>query len=142
VRTAAAALAERLTAAAGQALDDSRWAVAGRLAAAATVLEPTSQTAAALEAKARTGQELAARLAKARDAAHDGHWRTALRLALAVTAVREDFPGAATLVGEARKALAPKPKRQRAVPSASPATTTPSSTGGSSSGSSSTPPPP
>ena len=110
-------------------------------AAALLVLEPSEPSAEALAAKARTGAELSARLAKAKDAARHGKWREALRLALAVTAVRKDFPGAAAIIADARKALAPKPSpRPAAAPAA--VTTAAPSTGGPSSGSTSQPPPP
>lgn len=144
VQTAAVALSERLAAAAEQALGRSEWARAGRFAAALLVLRPSTKSAKALAARAQTGAELAARLAKAKKAAHHGRWREALRLALAVTAVRKDFPGAASLVTQARKALAPKPKPKPVVTTAATpaATTTTPSGGGSSSNTPSQPPPP
>ena len=141
VRAAAAALEERLTVAAKNALDRSEWGRAQRYAAAVLVLDPLAQSATALGAKARTGEALTAKLAKARDAAGHGRWRTALRLALAVTAARRDFPGAAGLVAQARKALTPKPS-PAAVATATEATTPSTTTGGTSSGSTSQPPPP
>jgi hypothetical protein len=141
VRTAARRLEDRLTVAARTALGRSEWAPAQRYAAAVLVLDPLAQTATALGAKAKTGEALTARLAKARDAARHGRWRTALRLALAVTAARESFPGAAALVAEARKALAPKPS-PKATATATVTTTPPSTTGGTSSGSPPQPPPP
>ena len=109
------------------------------------MLEPSSAEAAALAAKAGTGEELSARLAEARDAARHGQWRKALRLALAVTAVREGFPGAASVIADARKALAPKPKPSRTAATAThhhAGDVRRRHIGGSSSGSSSQPPPP
>ena len=141
VRTAARRLEDRLTFAARTALGRSEWGPAQRYAAAVLVLDPLAQTATALGAKARTGEALTAKLAKARDAAGHGRWRTALRLALAVTAARKAFPGAAALVAEARKALAPKPS-PKATATATVTTTPPTTTGGTSSGSPSQPPPP
>jgi len=111
VRAAAVALADALEAAARAAMSRNEWARAGRYAAALLVLQPSSEEGAALAKRAKTGQELSEKLAAARRAADGGHWREALRLALAVTAVRKDFPGAADLIADARKALAPKPKR-------------------------------
>lgn len=143
-REMAAALTSDLTAAARDALRALKWDRAGGFAAALLVLEPSSAEATALAAKAATGEELSARLAKARDAARRGNWRKALRLALGVTAVREGFPGAASVIADARRALAPKPKPSPA-PAAAAATTTTTpatTTGGTSSGTSSQPPPP
>ena len=144
VRAAAAELEDRLTVAARTALDRSEWGRAQSYAAAVLVLDPRAQSATALGAKARTGAALTAKLAKARDAAGHRHWRTALRLALAVTAARKDFPGAAGLVAQARKALAPKPSPKATATAATAATVTPpsTSTGGTSSGTTSQPPPP
>jgi hypothetical protein len=140
LRDAAAALTKDMTAAAQQALREFEWGRAAGFAAAMLVLEPSSAEAAALAARAGTGEELSARLTKAKDAARNRQWRKALRLALAVTAVREGFPGAAAVIADARKALAPKPKVTQA---ATASTTTPAtSAGGASSGSSSAPPPP
>jgi len=145
VRTAASTLTERLTGAARQALAKSEYGAAGRYAAALLLLEPSAEPAKALAARAEAGQRLTERFARATAAAHGRHWRTALRLALAVTAVRKDFPGAETLVAQARKALAPKPKPKSTgtapTSTATTATTTPS-TSGTSSGPSSQPPPP
>jgi hypothetical protein len=140
-------LTQDLTTAARGALRQLQWDRADAFAAALLVLDPASQEAASLTAKAATGKELSARLAKAKDAARRGKWRTALRLALAVTTVRDGFPGAATVIADARKALAPKPKRSPAPAAAAVAVTPPpaatgGSTTGSSSGTSSQPPPP
>jgi hypothetical protein len=118
-RESAAALGEGLVVAATAALQKAEWQRAGRFAAALLVLEPASEEAAALADRASTGQELKGKLAEARDAAARGNWREALRLALAVVAVRREFPGAAELVADARKALAPKP-RPAAVETVSP----------------------
>jgi len=146
VAAAAGALAHDVGAAAGQALKKFQWGRAETLAAALALLDPQSAAAADLADRAARGRALSARLAEARDAARHGEWRKALRLALAVTAAHKGFPGAASVVAEARKALKPKP-----APSTATTTTTPStSTGGtssgtstgSSSGSSSQPPPP
>ena len=109
-RASAGKLATDLEAAAQAALGDAEWGRAGSYAAALLVLEPSSEVAVALGARAEKGQELSALLAEARDAASRGHWRLALRKALAVVAIRKDFPGAASLVAHARAALAPKPK--------------------------------
>ena len=87
-----------------------RGAVPGVFAAALLVLEPSSELAVALGARARTGAELNAKLGEAKDAAQRGKWRAALRLALAVVAIQKDFPGAAAVVADARDALAPKPR--------------------------------
>lgn len=110
VREAAAALALDLAAAARRALGNASWGRAGKYAAALLVLEPSSDLAVALGARARTGAELSAKLGKAKAAAQGGEWRTALRIALAVIATQKDFPGAAAVVADARDALAPKPK--------------------------------
>jgi hypothetical protein len=141
LRVAARRLEDRLTVAARNALGRSEWGRAQRYASAVLVLDPLAQTATALGAKARTGEALTAKLAKARDAAGHGRWRSALRLALAVTAARKDFPGAAALAAQARKALAPKPSPTAAA-IATTATTPPTTTGGTSSGSPPQPPPP
>jgi hypothetical protein len=141
VRTAARGLEDRLTVAARDALGRSEWGRAQRYAAAVLVLDPLARTATALGAKAKTGEALTAKFAKARNAAGHGHWRTALRLALAVTAARKDFPGAATLVAQARRALAPKPS-PKATATATVTTTPPTATGGTSSGPPPQPPPP
>lgn len=110
VREEADALAEGLFAASGKALRGGAWGRAGRFAAALLVLEPSSARAVSLQALARTGQDLSAKVGEARDAARHGRWREALRIALAVLAVQKDFPGAAAVVADARHALAPKPK--------------------------------
>ncbi len=144
-RRSSRVLTQDLTAAAREALRRLQWSRADALAAALLVLDPASQEAASVTAKAATGKQLSARLAKAKDAARRGKWHEALRLALAVTAVRDGFPGAATVIADARKALAPKPKPSP-PPAAAATVTAPAATGGSatgsSSGSSSQPPPP
>ena len=119
-RESADALAQELTAASRRALGNAAWVRAGSFAAALLVLEPSSQLAVALGAKARTGEDLSAKLGKAKDAARRGEWRVALRLALAVLAVKNDFPGAVAVVADARDALAPKPKSKPAATTAAP----------------------
>jgi hypothetical protein len=109
-RELADALAVDLAAALRKALGNAAWVRAGRFAAALLVLEPSSEQAIALGARARVGEELNVRLGKAKDAARRGEWRAALRIALAVLAVQKDFPGVAAVVADARDALAPKPK--------------------------------
>lgn len=89
---------------------------AGRLAAALLVLEPSSKLPVTFRAPARTGQELSAKLGKAKETARHGRWREARRPALSVLAVQKDFPGAATVVADARIAFAPKPKAAAARP--------------------------
>ena len=113
-RASVAALREDLAGAASTALGNAQWQRAGRFAAALLVLEPSSDSAADLAARARTGEQLSAKLTEARAAASAGRWREALRLALAVLAVRKEFPGAAAVVADARVALKPKPKPRRA----------------------------
>ena len=144
VRASARRLEDRLTVAARTALGRSEWGRAQRYVAAVLVLDPLAQSATALGAKAKTGAALSAKLTKARDAAGHGRWRTALSLALAVTAARKDFPGAAALVAEARKALAPKPSPKAAATTSTATTATAPSTStvGTSSGTTSQPPPP
>jgi len=145
VRASAATLADRIATAASEALRRGAWGRAGRFAEALLVLRPADEATTALEAKARTGVKLSAKLAEAHDDAIHGHWRSALRLALAVTAVEKDFPGVSGLIARARVALAPKPKPKStstAPTSTATTTTTAPSTGGTSSGSSSQPPPP
>jgi len=132
-RGSAAALAEDLAAASRRALGNAAWVRAGRFAAALLVLEPSSELAVALGARARTGEDLSAKLGKAEDAARRGEWRAALRLALAVLAVQKGFPGAAAVVADARDALAPKPK---------PAASTPATAATQPAGGSTTTPPP
>jgi hypothetical protein len=143
---AAASLAKDLTTEGRKALARLEWGRAGRYAAALLVLKPSSAAAAEITAEAEAGERLSAKIAEAKEAARAGEWRKALRLALAVQAARKDFPGAASLVADARKALKPKPTPQ---PAAAATVTTPATTsggtstgGGSSSGGSSQPPPP
>jgi hypothetical protein len=109
-RESAGVLAANLAVASRSALDKAAWGRAGHFAAALLVLEPSSERGQTLEARARTGEELSAKLGEAKDAARRGEWRAALRLALAVLAIRKGFPGAAAVVADARDALAPKPK--------------------------------
>ncbi len=109
-RQSAAALTKDIAAAASAALREAQWTRAGRFAAALLVLEPSSESASALAARAQTGEQLRAKLAEARDAARRDQWRVALRMALAVAAAQKGFPGAAALIADARAALKPKPK--------------------------------
>ena len=146
---AATALAGGLTTAAGEALGTQAWGRAGRFAAALLVLDPSSDKAGALAARATQGQKLSARLAEAQDAARRGQWHKALSLALAVRAAQSGFPGASTLIAEAHKALKPKPAPKPATTSTASSASTGTGGGtssgtssGSSSGSSSQPPPP
>ena len=143
-RESADALAEDLAAASRRALGNAAWGSAGRFAAALLVLEPSSELAVALGARARTGEDLSAKLDKAKDAARRGQWRAALRIALAVLAVQKDFPGAVAVVADARDALAPKPKRAatRPAPAATTAASPTRATGGSATTTSPQPPPP
>ena len=128
VRESADTLAEDLAAASRRALRNGAWGRAGRFAAALLVLEPSSELAVTLGARAQTGLDLSAKLDKAKDAARRGRWQVALRTALAVLAVQKDFPGAAAVVADARGALAPKPAARTAGSSTQatggPATTT------------------
>jgi hypothetical protein len=133
VASAAAALAHDVGAAAGQALKDFQWRRAETLAAALALVDPRSRAASELVDRAKRGRALSARLAEARAAADRGEWRKALRLALAVAAAHKGFPGVASVVAEARKALKPKPK----VTTPATTTATSTSTGGTSSGTSS-----
>ena len=103
-------LATDLTLASRGALSHRAWRRAGSYAAALLILEPSSERAARLGARAQKGQDLSAMLGRAKDAARHGRWRTALRLGLAVLAAEKGFPGAAAVVADARHALAPKPK--------------------------------
>ena len=128
-RKSARGLADDLVAASEAALRQAGWERAGRFAAALLLLEPSSQQATALAARAGQGERLSAKLVEARDAARRGQWRAALRLALAVVAVRKEFPGAAALIADARHALAPKPKPKPAVRTTTPTAPAPA-TGG------------
>ena len=140
------ALAKDLTTEGRKALSRLEWGRAGRYAAALLLLDPSSVTAGEITGKAEAGQKLSAKLAAAKEAARAGEWRNALRLALAVQAAHKGFPGAASLVADARKALKPKPQPTAAATVTAPATTTTTSggtsTGGGSSGGSTQPPPP
>ena len=144
VREAADALALDLAAAVRRALGNAAWGRAGKYAAALLVLEPSSDLAVALGARARTGAELSAKLGAAKDAAQRGEWRTALRIALAVIAVQKDFPGAPAVAADARHALAPKPKptATQPAPAATTAATPPQAGGGSGTTKPPQPPPP
>jgi hypothetical protein len=134
------------------ALNTQKWDKAESWTAALLALDPASPDAAAFTLKVKKGRELSARLADARDAGRRGEWRKALRLALGVAAVRKGFPGASSLIADARRELASQRARARAAASAAAqaaattgAATSGSSTGassGSSSGSSSAPAPP
>jgi len=137
VRESADALAEDIAAASRRALKKAAWGRAGRFAAALLVLEPSSELAVALAARARTGEDLSTKLGKARDAARRGEWGAALRLALSVLAMQKDFPGAAAVVADARDALAPKPK-----PAATTAASPTQAGGGSTTTAPPQPPPP
>jgi hypothetical protein len=145
-RESANALALNVATALRKALDNAAWGRAERFAAAVLVLQPSSEVARALGARARTGEELSAKLGRAKDAARRGKWHEALRLALAVLAVRKAFPGAAAVVADARHALAPKPKPKRAAKQPAPAATSAASptpaTGGSTTPPAPQPPPP
>jgi len=121
VRGSVHALAEDLTAASRRALGNAAWVRAGGFAAALRVLEPSSELAATLRARAQTGKDLRAKLGRARDAARHGRWRAALRLALAVLAAKKGFPGAAAVVADARHALAPKPAKTQTASTSAPA---------------------
>ena len=103
-------MATNLAAASQGALRNGTWSRAQSLADALLALEPSSEQGVTLAAQAQTGQDLSARLDKAKAAARRGKWHVALRTALAVLAVQKDFPGAGTVVADALHALAPKPK--------------------------------
>jgi hypothetical protein len=148
-RKAERALARDVTAVVKNALDRQAWGKAEVWTAALLALRPSSPDAAVFSEKVRKGRVLTARLADAKDAARNGDWRKALRLALGVTAVREGFPGASSVVAEARRELARERARARAAASAaaqaaatSSAAASGASSSGSSSGSSSVPAPP
>jgi len=137
-------LTEDLAAASRSALDNAAWGRAGRFAAALLVLEPSNELAMALGARARTAEDLGAKLGKAKDAARRGQWRAALRMALAVVAIQKDFTGAAAVVADARDALAPKPKpaATQPAPAATTAAPPPQAAGGSATPAAPQPPPP
>ena len=142
-RASVATMKEDLTAAATAALRKTDWKRAGRFAAALLVLEPSSASASTLAERAQTGQRLSAKLEEARAAARAGRWREALRLALAVLSERKEFPGAATLVADARIALKPKPKPPpTSAPVAAPAPPAPAPVTGGSTSTPAQPPPP
>ena len=127
-RASADSLAADLEAAARAALENGEWGRAGRFAAALLVLRPSSEAALTVKARAKTGEDLSAKLGQARDAARRGQWREALRLALAVVAVRKGFPGAAALIADARAALKPKPKPAPTQAASTPTTPAPAPT--------------
>lgn len=146
-RQTADALAKDLTTEGRKALGRLEWGRAGRYAAALLLLDPSSVVAGEITTKAAAGEKLSAKLAAAKAAARDGQWRNALRLALAVQAAHKGFPGAASLVADAREALKPKPKPTAAATVTAPTTSTTTSGGtstgsGGSSGGSSGPAPP
>jgi hypothetical protein len=143
------ALARGVTAIVKNALDKQDWGKAEVWTAALLALRPSSPEAEVFSEKVRKGRVLTARLADAKNAARHGDWRKALRLALGVTAVRKGFPGASSVVAEARRELAQERARARAAASAaaqaaanSSAAASGSSSSGSPSGSSSAPAPP
>jgi len=131
-----------LSPATSEALKNAAWDRATKLATALLLLKPTDKDAAAMKASAEAGAALRAKLATAQDAARHGHWRQALRLALAVLAAHKDFPGAATLVADARTALKPKPKPAATHQATTPTTPSTSTSGSSSSGTSPSQPAP
>lgn len=135
--------------AAREALADARWADAGRLAAAAILLDGAKEEWTTLTRRAEQGAELAAVVGKARAAADRRSWRTALQLAEQVLAERGDFPGAVQVAERARAALAAARARARAAAEAEAATQSSSGSGatapaagGSSGGTSTQPAPP
>ncbi len=118
-----------------------KWDRAARLAGALLVLDPGSARAERLADRAAAGARLRAKLNEARAAASAGQWRTSLRLALAVLAERKEFPGAAAVVADARRALKPKPKPKPVQTQAPVVVVTPTS-GGSTATTPSPPQPP
>ena len=137
LRQSAAALQSNITTAARKSAQRMAWDAATRYAAALLILNPSSALAVTLTNEARTGKDLSAKLSKARDAARHGKWRLALRTALAIVAAQKDYPGAAAVVAEARRAIAPKPK-----PTASTSRPPAQTTGGSTTTTPAQPPPP
>lgn len=103
-------LAKRLAARARRALAKARWGQAEQFALALAVLDPADKDAQALRKRAGAGRVLAQRMSVARSAARRGDWRIALRTARQVLAAQKGYPGAAALVADARRALAPKPR--------------------------------
>lgn len=103
-------LAKRLAARARRALAKARWGQAEQFALALAVLDPADRDAQALRKRAGAGRVLAQRMSVARSAARRGDWRIALRTARQVLAAQKGYPGAAALVADARRALAPKPR--------------------------------
>ena len=146
-RQAAKALAVDITTEGRKALTRLEWSRAARYAAALLLVDPASVVAGEITTKAEAVQKLSSKLAEAKAAARDGEWRKALRLALAVQTAHKGFPGAASLVADARVALKPKPQPAAAAAVTAPAATTTTSGGtttggGGSSGGSTQPPPP
>jgi hypothetical protein len=103
------ALSRRLDDLCRQALADGNWDMAGAYAGALLAITPRDAPGERLARRARLGERLQDRLGDARAAADRGEWRRALRLARAVLDEWPGFPGAASLVGDAKRALAPKP---------------------------------
>jgi hypothetical protein len=121
------ALSRRLDDVCRQALADGRWDAAGAYARALLAIAPRDATGERLTRRVRLGEHLQDRLDDARAAADRRRWRRALRLAKAVLDDWPGFPGAASLVRDARKALAPKPAPTPS-PSESPAAPAPRTT--------------
>lgn len=118
-------LTKRLTNATRGAMADSRWGTAATYAAALLAIDPEGASARRLTQRAQRGGVLQRRLDDARAAARRGEWRRTLRVATNVLDAWPGFPGAASLVGEARAALAPRPTPS---PTVSAATATPQPT--------------
>lgn len=121
------ALSRRLDSMCRQALADGRWGSARTYVAALLAIDPGDRPGERLARRAERGERLQDRLDDARAAGRRGEWRRALRLATAVLDEWPGFPGAASLVREARRALAPKPAPTPS-PTASPAAPTPQTT--------------
>ena len=102
------------------ALNGGRWKEAGLYATALLTLDPSAMQGSKLSSRVKTAVDLQDELDKARAAAGRGSWREALRRARGVLREWPGFPGAAAVVAQARKALAPKPK-----PPSAPATQAP-----------------
>jgi len=116
------ALARPLSTMCRQALTDGRWGIAGMCAKALLAIDPEDAAALRFTVTARRGADLQERLDGARAAADRGQWRRALRRAAALLDAWPGFPGAASLVERAQRALAPKPKPS---PTAAPPATPP-----------------
>lgn len=123
-------------------LEDGRWGDAERLASAWLTVEPASEAAASFLSTARDCASLQTKLDSARAAAANGRWHAALRIALAVLDRRAGFPGAATLVAQARTALAPAATTSGEAAATSSSGSSSTSSGASSTSSGSTPAPP